>query len=461
MSSHPNRKFSHRLPPRLFIHGRLSSEGQDSASPFTPPSASPGAVSLPPDSDWSSSSDWSSRPTTPAQLPVGAYPQDQRGMWWGMHPFFFGGSPDSRPSSPETPKAKEKIPRPPNAFMLYRSHLLKTKMIPKEVEQRQQNISRVAGECWNMLSKADKELWHAEAKKAMELHRRRHPNYKFTPERKSSRKKAQLDPDMPPSDDKDYIRFLRERCVGIYGPAQTPPRPRKARARRGVAASNPSSSRSPASRPPSLHPSPSSTPALDRVAAAAAAASIPAVLQQVPQPPAIPYGVAPADFMLGMPPPGFLHPEFLMRYNIDPLPNVAADDDVVCFHSTPPFDALSDLLAQTPRAATFGNIAPPAMPQFALPSVMPSSGAEPAREMGVMLEPAQGTSLSAVSIPPQEELRSATPPTNTDWTNFLGCDMQNAASMLDLSAVAHEPSDSYVFDFDVEDPLFQDPSPSN
>ena len=64
-------------------------------------------------------------------------------------------------------------------------------------------------------------------------------------------------------------------------------------------------------------------------------------------------------------------------------------------------------------------------------------------------------------VEPQEELRSATPPTNTDWTNFLGCDMQNAASMLDLSAVAHEPSDSYVFDFDVEDPLFQDPSPSN
>ncbi|KAH9912613.1 high mobility group box domain-containing protein, partial [Epithele typhae] len=73
------------------------------------------------------------------------------------------------------------IPRPPNAFMLYRSHLLKTGKIPKEFEHRQQNISRVAGECWNMLSMDEKAVWHAEARNALELHKLRHPDYKFAP----------------------------------------------------------------------------------------------------------------------------------------------------------------------------------------------------------------------------------------------------------------------------------------
>ena len=100
------------------------------------------------------------------------------------------------------------------------------------------------------------------------------------------------------------------------------------------------------------------------------------------------------------------------------------------------------------------------MPRFALPPIMPSSGDESARDMGVGLGPAQSTVPAAVSIPREEETCTETPTGNTDWTNFLGCDAQGAASMMDLSSVAHEPSDSYVFDFDVEGQLFQG-SPSS
>ena len=89
-------------------------------------------------------------------------------------------SPTEAPPSHKKKKGtKDHIPRPANAFMLYRSHLIKSGQIPKLVEQRQQNISRVAGECWNLLNDEEKAVWHNEAKKAMEQHRIRHPDYKF------------------------------------------------------------------------------------------------------------------------------------------------------------------------------------------------------------------------------------------------------------------------------------------
>ena len=305
------------------------------------PSLDPAALAMPPDNDWSSSSDWSSRPSTPAQglpftepLQVSTYaylsqmqlvpssgPSSQN-----TYGFSAPGTSDSRPSSPETPKRKDRIPRPPNAFMLYRSHLLKTGRIPREVEQRQQNISRVAGECWNMLTKEEKAVWHAEAKKAMELHKIRHPGWKFSPERRSARRKP-FDLDGAPVDGKEHIRRIREQCVGIIGPAVSPPRPRKPRSRRGAEAREQT-----ASLPPSLHPSPSTTPVSHLISSA------PPSLTGSPASHVLPitaFNSGP-DYMLAMPHPDFFQQEFLARYPVSapqshvPLPTTALDDDAVC-----------------------------------------------------------------------------------------------------------------------------------
>ncbi|KAI0065932.1 hypothetical protein BV25DRAFT_1789169, partial [Artomyces pyxidatus] len=73
------------------------------------------------------------------------------------------------------------IPRPPNAFMLFRSHMLNSKQIPKDVERRQQHLSRVAGECWNMLPPEEKKKWQAEAARVLAEHKAKYPSYKFTP----------------------------------------------------------------------------------------------------------------------------------------------------------------------------------------------------------------------------------------------------------------------------------------
>lgn len=80
----------------------------------------------------------------------------------------------------------KRIPRPPNAFMLYRSDFLKRRAVPPEVEKRQQNLSRIAGQCWNMLSETEKAIWHGKAAVIRAEHRARYPSHKTGPFHKDS-----------------------------------------------------------------------------------------------------------------------------------------------------------------------------------------------------------------------------------------------------------------------------------
>ncbi|KAH9951743.1 hypothetical protein B0H21DRAFT_189098 [Amylocystis lapponica] len=121
-------------------------------------------------------------------------------------------------------------PRPPNAFMLFRSDLLKSGKIPSRVERRQQNISRVAGECWNLMSDEEKEKWFQKARDALEEHKRLHPEYKFSPSPKAPRK-SRASAHAAEDEGKDHIRKLREQWTGMLGPAVPPVRPRKCKAR--------------------------------------------------------------------------------------------------------------------------------------------------------------------------------------------------------------------------------------
>ncbi|KAI0774100.1 hypothetical protein C8Q74DRAFT_809449 [Fomes fomentarius] len=238
-------------------------------SPFPTPSSSPGAVSLPPESEWSSTgSEWSlnasaqssraptplhpvSRCATPANPPTQEHLQMIGTLVWQLT----GGrlpplppppsnspaeQPMSRPVTPAQQPKRKRVARPANAFMLYRSHLIKSGAIPKNIESRQQNISRIAGECWNLLSKEDKAYWHREAEKIQEIHKLKNPDYKFAPSRKIPKvKKASDGEDVPPQGHPDAIRYIREKYVGISGPAVPPPRPRKPKSRRNASAPPP------------------------------------------------------------------------------------------------------------------------------------------------------------------------------------------------------------------------------
>ncbi|KAI0638009.1 hypothetical protein C8Q77DRAFT_1088877 [Trametes polyzona] len=273
----------------------MQNNGHPNASPFMNAPTLPGAMSQA-SSDAEYAGDWNtgnlalpSRTTTPAlsagrstpQFDVRMMTQEQLEQIWAFIQGQQAGSSSeasstrsspglpasasispvtvpaslSRPGTPEMSKRK-RVPRPPNAFMLYRSHLLKTGKIPKSIEHRQQNISRVAGESWNMLADEDKKVWHAKAKEVLNEHMAKHPDYKFSPERKSSRRKSPQDPEVAAHQGENYIRFLREKYLGLAGPSPKPSRSRKPKSRRGVDADGPS----PLSIPASLRSSPTYSP---------------------------------------------------------------------------------------------------------------------------------------------------------------------------------------------------------
>ncbi|KIP07702.1 hypothetical protein PHLGIDRAFT_46949, partial [Phlebiopsis gigantea 11061_1 CR5-6] len=74
------------------------------------------------------------------------------------------------------------IPRPPNSFMLFRSHLLKH-IIPKDMGKKQQKASRTAGKFWNdpRLPYQVKKAWEERAKVVRDWHKAKYPDYKFSP----------------------------------------------------------------------------------------------------------------------------------------------------------------------------------------------------------------------------------------------------------------------------------------
>jgi len=121
------------------------------------------------------------------------------------------------------------IPRPPNAFMLFRSDFLRRGIVPSHVERRQQNLSRVAGQCWNLLSPEEKGKWQDEAMKVSIEHKTRNPDYKFTPAPRGTRRpkgKGRPDSNAEKGGSEDRIRKIREQYTQLAGPAATPARRR-------------------------------------------------------------------------------------------------------------------------------------------------------------------------------------------------------------------------------------------
>ncbi|KAI0035393.1 high mobility group box domain-containing protein, partial [Vararia minispora EC-137] len=75
-----------------------------------------------------------------------------------------------------------RIPRPPNAFMLFRSAFIKDEALNVTKEERkQQNLSCLAGEIWNKMSEEHKGLWKARAQAALREHQEKFPQYKYQP----------------------------------------------------------------------------------------------------------------------------------------------------------------------------------------------------------------------------------------------------------------------------------------
>lgn len=78
-------------------------------------------------------------------------------------------------------RGKDHIPRPPNAFILFRSSFIKSQHVSSEVETNHSTLSKIIGLTWQNMPHEERQIWHAKAKKALEEHRTKWPQYAFRP----------------------------------------------------------------------------------------------------------------------------------------------------------------------------------------------------------------------------------------------------------------------------------------
>ncbi|KAH9916943.1 uncharacterized protein BXZ73DRAFT_53509 [Epithele typhae] len=91
-----------------------------------------------------------------------------------------GGAKERRAAHAKK-KPENHIPRPPNAFILFRSSFIKSQHVSSEVETNHSTLSKIIGLTWQNLPNEERQVWHAKAKAALEEHRRKFPQYAFRP----------------------------------------------------------------------------------------------------------------------------------------------------------------------------------------------------------------------------------------------------------------------------------------
>ncbi|KAF4611806.1 hypothetical protein D9613_004611 [Agrocybe pediades] len=103
------------------------------------------------------------------------------------------------------------IPRPPNAFMLFRADFVRQKHVPGTIETSHTSLSKIIGAypplhhfllhtyllalpgtCWKQLPLEEKHIWEVKAKQAKAQHKLQFPDYRFRPvHNKNKNKEAQ------------------------------------------------------------------------------------------------------------------------------------------------------------------------------------------------------------------------------------------------------------------------------
>ncbi|KIO23466.1 hypothetical protein M407DRAFT_45884, partial [Tulasnella calospora MUT 4182] len=71
------------------------------------------------------------------------------------------------------------IPRPRNAFILFRTNFVEESKLTRSTEADNRNISKIAGAVWRALPPEEKLEWHKKATEEKEMHKQKYPNYKY------------------------------------------------------------------------------------------------------------------------------------------------------------------------------------------------------------------------------------------------------------------------------------------
>ncbi|KAF4605583.1 hypothetical protein EYR40_004369 [Pleurotus pulmonarius] len=112
----------------------------------------------------------------------------------------------TRRGSHSRKRAPDHIPRPPNAFMMFRSHYCVKIKNESSPENNHAVISKQAGEVWRSMSDAEKSDFHRLAYVEKMLHASRYPDYKYAPNFKKA-----APPKRRPSKRKDE----EDRCIKV------------------------------------------------------------------------------------------------------------------------------------------------------------------------------------------------------------------------------------------------------
>ncbi|TRM59256.1 hypothetical protein BD626DRAFT_508736 [Schizophyllum amplum] len=111
--------------------------------------------------------------------------------------FLFAPGEDDAPEPESTRKKRRRaakddhIPRPPNAFMLFRADFVNKGRVPPSIETVHGNLSKIIGAVWRNLPPHEAQFWQVKAAKAKQDHARQHPEYKYRPAHARAAKAAE------------------------------------------------------------------------------------------------------------------------------------------------------------------------------------------------------------------------------------------------------------------------------
>jgi hypothetical protein len=114
--------------------------------------------------------------------------------------------PPNPPSRRRAPPGKRRslgyIPRPPNAFMLFRADFVRQKHVPGSIETNHGSLSKIIGNCWRSLPLEEKRIWEIRAKQEKEAHSKKHPGYRFRPVHNKNKDKKKDKQSATPEDER-------------------------------------------------------------------------------------------------------------------------------------------------------------------------------------------------------------------------------------------------------------------
>ncbi|KAF7327833.1 Phosphoacetylglucosamine mutase [Mycena kentingensis (nom. inval.)] len=98
-----------------------------------------------------------------------------------------------------------RVPRPPNAFILFRSSFIKAQTLSPTVESNHSTLSKIIGMTWKNLSAEERDVWRMKAVEAVAEHKRKFPTYSYRP-RKAKKGQGDGETDKPPAKAKRRVR---------------------------------------------------------------------------------------------------------------------------------------------------------------------------------------------------------------------------------------------------------------